>query len=777
MKNLFKTLLVNLLCISTAYSAPVDIAPFKTTSAQINQITNKAGTGPVEFPAGITGGASEINLVKNSNNATNWTASGAGITVATTTTASDLPLNATTAIKITPVSGTDYAKYCVSLPTALKNKKLKFEWWQHYLSGYTSGDLKLEIYKNSSTNCGGSNTKIALSTDDTSAITSIPALDGKFSSYFDTETNDSYEIRFVRVSGTTALVISNVVFGPGIQPQGAVAEEWKTFTPTGSWTTNTSYTGRYRRVGDSMRVTVTVSTSGAPTATSLLVNIPSGFNIDTTKLASTTGGQQNLGGGVANDAGTRSYPLTVYYNSATSVGITSAETTGEASSAVTEDSPFTFGSGDAVSINFIVPIAEWSGSGTLNVAQNDVEYGFNTDTSTSDNLVAFGYGPEGVSIGSFTSNTTGDTTKRVRFPTPIQTGDIIEIEVLSTSLSNSAWTSSEEQVPYSFLNTSRYGIHWAPVSGSSTDIDVLFGKAGATPANVATYGGNNGDPWSGFSAFKWRAKKSKGGQAVGFGKATPQSAGIVTSYSPTVRSRYLAVSSTNYTILDSDGYDTILVTTGASTRTITLPAVANNAGRILTIKKEDSGAGTVLIDTPGSEGIDSAAQNELFEQFAFITIISNGTNWRILGAYDLIRGSSINQNITNVEDTSIVADVGEQVTGSNKSLIGIWVVDAMAVYNGGQGNNCNVFKAGIVNTSTSETLSDSTPTGYIAFMDIPALTDYGDRVSINAHRVFDLSSGPGNIEVRVKTATPGAPAADPNDDANVSIFWTYKRIR
>ncbi|KKK43799.1 hypothetical protein LCGC14_3167920, partial [marine sediment metagenome] len=53
------------------------------------------------------------------------------------------------------------------------------------------------------------------------------------------------------------------------------------------------------------------------------------------------------------------------------------------------------------------------------------------------------------------------------------------------------------------------------------------------------------------------------------------------------------VSSTDYTILDDDGFDVIEVTTGAVDRNITLPTLADNQGRILTIKKLDSGIGQV----------------------------------------------------------------------------------------------------------------------------------------------------------------------------------------
>lgn len=84
-----------------------------------------------------------------------------------------------------------------------------------------------------------------------------------------------------------------------------------------------------------------------------------------------------------------------------------------------------------------------------------------------------------------------------------------------------------------------------------------------------------------------------------------------------------SVSSADYTILDDDGFYSILVTTGASDRTITLPAAANNTGRQIFIKKVDSGAGDVLI----SGTIEGLTTVTISWQYASMTIISDGTNW------------------------------------------------------------------------------------------------------------------------------------------------------
>ena len=88
------------------------------------------------------------------------------------------------------------------------------------------------------------------------------------------------------------------------------------------------------------------------------------------------------------------------------------------------------------------------------------------------------------------------------------------------------------------------------------------------------------------------------------------------------------VSSANYTVTDTDGFDTILVSTGGSDRTITLPAVAANSGRTLLIKKTDAGAGKVTV-TPNGGTIDGISTFTLTAQYSKLSIVSDGTNWFI----------------------------------------------------------------------------------------------------------------------------------------------------
>lgn len=113
--------------------------------------------------------------------------------------------------------------------------------------------------------------------------------------------------------------------------------------------------------------------------------------------------------------------------------------------------------------------------------------------------------------------------------------------------------------------------------------------------------------------------------------ATPTVAGVVKSYAADPSVKVKTLSSAGYTILDTDGYDTVLVSTGASDRTIVLPAAATNTGRNITVKKTDNGAGKVIVDGASAETIDGSTTTELNSQYVFVQLVCDGTSWSIIG--------------------------------------------------------------------------------------------------------------------------------------------------
>jgi len=90
-----------------------------------------------------------------------------------------------------------------------------------------------------------------------------------------------------------------------------------------------------------------------------------------------------------------------------------------------------------------------------------------------------------------------------------------------------------------------------------------------------------------------------------------------------MKQAYLA-RTTAYNATTSD----YLIDCTTGTFTITLFAASGNAGRILIIK--NSGTGTITVDGNGAETIDGATTQTLSTQWSRITIMCDGTNWKII---------------------------------------------------------------------------------------------------------------------------------------------------
>ena len=470
-------------------------------------------------------GAGEINAVSNPSASSATTGYTAGTSHTVTRDTSNSPLSPTisscldiSSSAATAESSTSGVYYSIStLATGLRNKKLKVE---AYVTVPSTDVWRLSVYAGS--------TRMALSTDSSGATTLPAGFTGKFTTYFDADSSTAYSVNFTNTTrtGTTHLYVTNLVVGPGIQPQGAVVTEWQTVTMTSSITTNATITAKERRVGDEAEYDVSIAFSNTNTQGDVYVTLPTGRTIDTSKFASTPNAYTKpLGWASFEDAtGGAYYEGTCVYKATTQVAadLIRSDST-YASGAVfntNTGTPVAIAAADVIRMRFTVPIAEWAGSGTVNLAQNDVEYAYNSSTADSSDTTSFAYGPTGVAFGSYSTAT---RLKRVRFPTPIQPTDVVSIEV--------CWGLADQWVPLAESGIGQLdATHGMCIKDvgilNGTDVDVAFGSAGilASPVEGAL-------AWSSLAAsptlYKWRLKKARGGQAVGFGQATATQAGLV----------------------------------------------------------------------------------------------------------------------------------------------------------------------------------------------------------------------------------------------------------
>jgi hypothetical protein len=93
----------------------------------------------------------------------------------------------------------------------------------------------------------------------------------------------------------------------------------------------------------------------------------------------------------------------------------------------------------------------------------------------------------------------------------------------------------------------------------------------------------------------------------------------------------IATKSADYAILDTDG-DLFLVDTTGGAVTITLPTMADNIGKKITITRLTAGANALTVDGEGAETINGAATQLIPTQYGSMSFTTEGvTGWYIIG--------------------------------------------------------------------------------------------------------------------------------------------------
>lgn len=156
------------------------------------------------------------------------------------------------------------------------------------------------------------------------------------------------------------LWFDNFKFGPQDMKQGVPVTDWQSYTPTGGWNTNVTYTGKWRRVGDSIEIEVKILCSGAPNAANCTFSLPSGFSIDTTKIVASS--ETINGYAYCLNSGVQGYLSWCRYSSATTLQIVTLVHDAAYSGAalVTESVPFAFNNVDHVIAHAFIPVLGWS---------------------------------------------------------------------------------------------------------------------------------------------------------------------------------------------------------------------------------------------------------------------------------------------------------------------------------------------------------------------------------------------------------------------------------
>lgn len=253
----------------------------------------------------------------------------------------------------------DYADYVPSTRLFLS-----FDYFAQ-AAGYTSDDVILFVYNTATFSF------VQLYGDNVSGfginLKSTTTTQRFLASFFTDFDDGDYRLIFhVATTNATSYVVEfdNVRIAPDQVIPGAVITDWQSFTPTGSWSTNTTYTGQWRRVGGDAEIQIAINTAGAPTSASLTIDFPTFAPIDTSKLVSAASDVRSFItlDGAARDTGAAGYAAHAQYTgSTTSFGVvTYAGTGGGVISSVSQAVPFTFGAGDGIQLTVKYPVAGWS---------------------------------------------------------------------------------------------------------------------------------------------------------------------------------------------------------------------------------------------------------------------------------------------------------------------------------------------------------------------------------------------------------------------------------
>ncbi len=241
-------------------------------------------------------------------------------------------------------------------------------------ANYVSNDLSLKAFD--VTNA----VELAVLNDDNGAL---PKSKGRINFKIATFTTTQTVRISVHLESDSATASTYDIFfdepkwGPATELEVPNLTEWVTFTPTGSWVANTNYTGRWRRVGDSMQIQYQIETTGAPTSAQLTLDIPAGFTVDETKIASQTDDISSpLGVAFAHNPGVSIFSGTATWDKTNDViELVVGQSTGSEST-ITQAFPHTFGAGDEVGVEITLPISGWNVGAVISTTQTSNQTAF-----------------------------------------------------------------------------------------------------------------------------------------------------------------------------------------------------------------------------------------------------------------------------------------------------------------------------------------------------------------------------------------------------------------
>jgi hypothetical protein len=378
------------------------------------------------------------------------------------------------------------------------------------------------------------------------ASAKLPTGTAQFNGFFipTSTAGDTFALRFRRLAGSVQVRIDSLFVGNIPVRVGAAVTDPLSITfavPTGLGAGSATNTATFSRSGKHMFVNLRCLKDATPGsgATAVVFTMPTGYTINLTDLpASNHIGVGALDTttafGVENAAVAATSTTFVLRKNGTAANYTGAD--------LTANSELNF--------QLKIPISEWSSN--VQMADRALEeYASNSSTSVGDDTTSFAYGSDGSQFRTYVQAsplTAGFATKRVRFQSPIQLTDTLVLEVFENSIWSPIYDNTRlVELSRNIGTTNNIGMSLQSVSGSSTDVNVVFGLAGRgvdSSGSALSFSGITAN-----TAYKWRVRKVSSGAQIGGAISTSNIVGRTDG--STVGSGYIgetieAVASGNY---------------------------------------------------------------------------------------------------------------------------------------------------------------------------------------------------------------------------------------
>jgi hypothetical protein len=473
------------------------------------------------FDTGVTTG---WNLYNNASGSTPTTGTGGVVINLTFNVNNTTPLVGNYDARLVLTANNDIGEglsYDFTVDNAAVYQPLYFSFYYTTTSNYASGDISVWIYDK---------TNAVLIAPSSQSIPAAPT-STYYTGFFIPNSNSTQYRLIYHISTPNSLgytfEIDQVFVGRINTLTGTAIGGWTSFPMVISGTvtnptkgTITSEVAQWRRVGSNMEVLyhlVQTTVGAADGSGDYLFNLPTGYTIDYTKLATASG--TSLGFTLLSDGhivvtGPHEYVAQMeapFGVSSTGVAMEvddyTNNRTAHAGSSFLPMSTIT-----ELHVAFTVPITQWSNN--INLVSDFTEYAWNTTTTTTTDQSGTnnGYGTQGALIQAFAPSGTANIVKRCSFQRPIQPTDLIVLEINDGSgwatIPNGSSISSGPTPTTSSTSSSPvyYGVNLQILN--STQVDVYFWAY----ANLAS------QPWSGVSTSRWRVRKTSQGN---FAEQTP----------------------------------------------------------------------------------------------------------------------------------------------------------------------------------------------------------------------------------------------------------------